>query len=542
MPEAPTMIAGRYRLGEAIGSGGMGRVWLAHDERLDRDVAIKEIVLPPGSEEDAAVARRRTLREARAAARLNHHGVVGVYDVFEADGKPWIVMEHVPSRSLKEIVQEDGPLDDRQAAVIGLEILEALRAAHKAGVQHRDVKPANVLIADDGRVVLTDFGIATIEGDGLITSSGQQLHASLDYMAPERAQEGEATEAADLWSLGATLYDAVEGRAPFHRASAVGTLTAIAADPPDPMERAGALAPVIDGLLKKNPGERLTSADAGRLLQAAAEGKSKVARATAAPIAPARKDQDPPGGRPGPARPLIIGAAAVAVVLVVTLVAFVLTRPDGTGDTPGDNIAAPGPTASAGTPSAGPSDAPASQAVQPSPVGAPTPSPTGQAAGGGENAGGSGEGSGRPQLPQGWRDYTDPTGFKVYVPNGWTQSQDGTMVYFTGPTGRVLGVDQTNTPKADPVADWSEQRDTRIADGDFPGYSEVKIVAVDYFQKAADWEWTYDSQFGRVHVNNRGVVTSPTQAYGIYWQTPESDWNAANKDLQLIFDSFVPKP
>ena len=263
------MIAGRYRLGEAIGSGGMGRVWRAHDERLDRDVAIKEIVLPPGTEEDAAVARRRTLREARAAARLNHPGVVAVYDVFEADGKPWIVMEHVPSRSLKEIVQEEGPLDDRQAAEIGLQVLEALGAAHKAGVQHRDVKPANVLIADDGRVVLTDFGIATIEGDGLVTCSGQQLHASLDYMAPERAQEGEATEAADLWSLGATLYDAVEGRAPFHRASAVGTLTAIAADPPDAMERAGALAPVIDGLLKKNPGERLSSADAGRLLQAA---------------------------------------------------------------------------------------------------------------------------------------------------------------------------------------------------------------------------------------------------------------------------------
>ncbi|GAB7038447.1 MULTISPECIES: serine/threonine-protein kinase [Catenuloplanes] len=540
MPEAPTMIAGRYRLGEAIGSGGMGRVWLAHDERLDRDVAIKEIVLPPGSEEDAAVARRRTLREARAAARLNHPGVVGVYDVFEADGKPWIVMEHVPSRSLKEIVQQDGPLDDRQAAMIGLEILEALKAAHKAGVQHRDVKPANVLIADDGRVVLTDFGIATIEGDGLVTSSGQQLHASLDYMAPERAQEGEATEAADLWSLGATLYDAVEGRAPFHRSSAVGTLTAIAADPPDAMERAGALAPVIDGLLRKNPGERLSSADASRLLQAAAEGKAKVARASAAPVAPSRKDQDPSTVRPGPARPVIIGAAAVAVLLVVALVTFIAMRPDGTTETPDDTAAAPGPAASADAPSSVPSDAPASPTAEPSPTGAATPSPTGAAAGGGDNGGGSGAGR-RPQLPAGWRDYTDPTGFKVYVPNGWAQSQEGTMVYFRSNNGRVLGIDQTDQPRPDPVADWSAQRDTRRAGGEFPGYSEVKIAEVDYFQKAADWEWSYDSDFGRVHVNNRGVVTSPNQAYGIYWQTMESDWAAANRDLQLIFDSFVPR-
>ncbi|MDR7275034.1 serine/threonine-protein kinase [Catenuloplanes atrovinosus] len=541
MPEAPTMIAGRYRLGEAIGSGGMGRVWLAHDERLDRDVAIKEIVLPPGSEEDAAVARRRTLREARAAARLNHPGVVGVYDVFEADGKPWIVMEHVPSRSLKEIVQQDGPLDDRQAAVIGLDILEALQAAHKAGVQHRDVKPANVLIADDGRVVLTDFGIATIEGDGLITSSGQQLHASLDYMAPERAQEGEATAAADLWSLGATLYDAVEGRAPFHRSSAVGTLTAIAADPPDPMERAGALAPVIDGLLKKNPGERLSAAEATRLLQAAADGK--VARATAAPVAPAKPDHKPATVRTTPRRPLLIGAAVV-LVLVVALVAFIALRPDGTtGPGTGDNVAADPTGTAAGAPSAVPSDDPAPPSAEPTLTGAANPSPSGGAApGGGSEGDGTEGGGGRPQLPQGWRDYTDPTGFKVYVPNGWTRSQEGTEVYFTGSNGRVLLIDQTNEPKPDPVADWNSQRDYRVGRGEFPGYTEVKIVAVDYFQKAADWEWLYNESYGRVHVNNRGVITAPDQAYGIYWQTNEADWAASQSDLQLIYESFVPRP
>jgi eukaryotic-like serine/threonine-protein kinase len=530
------MIAGRYRLGEEIGSGGMGRVWRAHDERLDRDVAIKEIVLQTGSEEDAAVARRRTLREARAAARLNHPGVVAVYDVFEADGKPWIVMEHVPSRSLKEVVQEDGPLEDRQAAVIGLQILEALEAAHRAGVQHRDVKPANVLITEDGRVVLTDFGIATIEGDALVTSSGQ-LHVSLDYMAPERAQEGQATDASDLWSLGATLYDAVEGHAPFHRASAVGTLTAIAVDPPDPMERPTGLAPVIAGLLQKDPSKRLSSAEAGKLLQAVADGKG--ARAAAAPVAPPKKDQKQPGVRTtGAPRPALLVAAGV-VIVVLALVAFVLLRPDGsTGPTNDDNVAGQ-QTGTAG-PTPVPSGAPASAsepaAPSPSAAAPATPTPTPTTGGGGE------ANEGRPQLPAGWKDYKDPTGFSVYVPNGWVQSQAETMVYFRANNGRVLGVDQSPTPKPDPVADWRSQSAFRVGRGDFPGYSEVKIVAVDYFQKAADWEWEYNEPAagGRVHVNNRGLVTSPTQAYAIYWQTNSSDWAASQQDLQLVYDSFIP--
>ncbi len=526
------MIAGRYRLGEEIGSGGMGRVWRAHDERLDRDVAIKEIVLQSGNEEDAAVARRRTLREARAAARLNHPGVVAVYDVFEADGKPWIVMEHVPSRSLKEVVQEDGPLEDRQAAVIGLQILEALSAAHRAGVQHRDVKPANVLITEDGRVVLTDFGIATIEGDALVTSSGQ-LHVSLDYMAPERAQEGQATEASDLWSLGATLYDAVEGHAPFHRASAVGTLTAIAVDPPDPMERPTGLATVINGLLQKDQSKRLTAAEAGKLLQAVAD--RKVARASAAPIAPVRKDPKQPGVRSGAPRPALLTAAA-AVVVALALVAFLFLRPDGSGDATNDKTATGATPSGAASPV--PSDAPASDpaaATPPTETGPATdPTPTGVS---GE---GDGDGGGRPQLPAGWKDYKDPTGFSVYVPNGWAQSQVETMVYFRGNNGRVLGIDQTKTPKPDPVADWRSQSQFRVNRGDFPGYSEVRIAEVDYFRKAADWEWEYNADGGRVHVVNRGVITSPTQAYGIYWQTGSGDWAAAQQDLQLIFDSFVP--
>src|SRR4029453_5483495 len=173
------------------------------------------------------------LREARAAARLSHPNVVQVYDMFEADGRTWIVMEYVASRSLQEALKADGPLAPRRVAEIGLALLAAVHAAHHAGVRHRDVKPANVLLARDGRIVLTDFGIATIEGDGLVTSSGLVL-GSVAYMSPERVRQGSAGPASDLWSLGATLYTAVEGRSPYQRPSEIEILTALAADEPDP--------------------------------------------------------------------------------------------------------------------------------------------------------------------------------------------------------------------------------------------------------------------------------------------------------------------
>jgi serine/threonine protein kinase len=209
MSASPTLVAGRYRLIEPLGVGGMGRVWRARDEILSRDVAVKEIIPPEellARERDGI--RRRTLREARAAARLSHPNVVRVYDVFEADDRPWIVMEYVPSRSLMEVLAEDGPLSPERAAAIGLGVLAALRAAHRAGVMHRDVKPSNVLLGDDGRVVLTDFGIATVEGDSTVTRTGLVL-GSPAYISPERAREGLAGPASDLWSLGATLYAAV---------------------------------------------------------------------------------------------------------------------------------------------------------------------------------------------------------------------------------------------------------------------------------------------------------------------------------------------
>ncbi|HLL69323.1 MAG TPA: protein kinase [Micromonosporaceae bacterium] len=272
MSASSPLVAGRYRLGESLGVGGMGRVWRAWDETLGREVAVKEIILPAelmADERDAV--RRRTLREARAAARLTHHNVVRVYDVIEADERPWIVMEYVPSRSLHDVIRADGPLDPERVAEIGLGVLAALRAAHRAGVQHRDIKPGNVLLAEDDRVVLTDFGIATVEGDTAVTRPGLVL-GSPAYIAPERARNGVTGPASDLWSLGATLYTAVEGHSPYERPSAVETLTALASAEPDPPQRAGVLEPVLTGLLRKRPEDRIGMDETERRLRVAAAG------------------------------------------------------------------------------------------------------------------------------------------------------------------------------------------------------------------------------------------------------------------------------
>jgi eukaryotic-like serine/threonine-protein kinase len=264
------VVAGRYRLIEPIGRGGMGTVWRALDDVLRREVAVKEITASAGltgADRDAFTAR--TFREARAAGRLSHPGVAAVYDVFEEDGLLWIVLELVPSRTLGSIVRDEGPLPPRRVAEIGAQVLAALRAAHSAGVLHRDVKPENVLIAHDGRAVLTDFGIAALEDDSPMTRTGI-LIGTPAFMAPERASGATAQRASDLWSLGVTLFHAVEGRTPFERAHPLATLAAVTYEQPDPALLAGPLAPIIHGLLVKDPARRMTAEEAEPLLLAVA--------------------------------------------------------------------------------------------------------------------------------------------------------------------------------------------------------------------------------------------------------------------------------
>jgi tRNA A-37 threonylcarbamoyl transferase component Bud32 len=267
------LIAGRYRLADSIGSGGMGRVWRAHDEVLHRTVAVKELTAALYvSDSDRAVLLARTRAEARAAARINHSAVVTVHDVLEHDGRPWIVMELVEGNSLADEVKERGRVEPREAARIGLWVLRALRAAHSAGVLHRDVKPGNVLLGKDGRVLLTDFGIAQIEGDSTITRTGEVV-GSVDYLAPERVRGHDPGPSSDLWALGATLYTAVEGRSPFRRTSPLSTMQAVVEEEAAETRHAGALGPVISALLRKEPDRRPGAEEAEQLLAEAAEGR-----------------------------------------------------------------------------------------------------------------------------------------------------------------------------------------------------------------------------------------------------------------------------
>ena len=263
------VIAGRYRLKEPIGRGAMGTVWCGWDEVLDREVAVKELRISDSlPEEERAKAYQRTHREARTAARLSHPGLVTVFDVAEEDGCPWIVMELVHARSLDQIIAQDGPLSPPRAADAGRQLLAALATAHAAGVLHRDVKPSNVMLTENGRAVLTDFGIATFQGDPRLTQTGMVM-GSPGFTAPERIQGNSATPASDLWSLGATLYAAVEGHGPFDQAGgAITTMSAIINTDPPTAPIAAGLGAVIDGLLRRNPAERPDAATAARMLGA----------------------------------------------------------------------------------------------------------------------------------------------------------------------------------------------------------------------------------------------------------------------------------
>ncbi|MCL8016751.1 serine/threonine-protein kinase [Streptomyces sp. AS02] len=277
------VIGGRYRLVERIGSGGMGTVWRALDELVEREVAVKQPRLP-GDPQDAAHQRaaHRLYREARAAARVDHPAAVAIHDVVVEDGLPWIVMELVRGESLHEVLQR-GPLPPAETARIGLAVLGALRAAHDVGIVHRDVKPANVLLGapplsnslkrghPHRRVVLTDFGIAHIQGEESLTVSGEFI-GSLEFIAPERMSGRGAGPASDLWSLGVLLYAAVEGWSPFRRTTLESTLAAIlAADPPEP-KQAGPLGSLIVRLLEKDPDRRPDAEEGGAVLEAVAEG------------------------------------------------------------------------------------------------------------------------------------------------------------------------------------------------------------------------------------------------------------------------------
>ncbi|MFF3346985.1 serine/threonine-protein kinase [Streptomyces sp. NPDC002779] len=399
---AGRLLAGRYRVLAQLGRGGMGVVWRALDEVLGREVAVKELRTytdTAGPELDGL--RLRMQREARAAARVRHPAVVAVHDVTEVDGRPLIVMELVDGPSLDDVLRERGTLDAREAAGIGAKVMDALAAAHRAGVLHRDVKPGNILLDRSGRVLLTDFGIATMEdpGDGSathLTRSGE-LVGSLDYLAPERAQGARPGPASDVWALGATLYAAVEGSSPFRRTSTFSTLTAIVSEPLPEPHRAGPLAPVLQRLLDKRPEGRPEAEEARDLLQAVADSGDTPTTTLRGPVrtateahrlpaphgpaeAPTTTAARPAGGR----RRALLAAAAVLLVLAAAGTTVALLNggdePEAAGHpAPTVTPAAPTPTDKADGKSPTPSSSP-SRSAEPSP----TPSKT--AAGDGATA------------------------------------------------------------------------------------------------------------------------------------------------------------
>ena len=314
MSEQRDLLAGRYRLHHRIGSGGMGHVWLAWDERLSRAVAIKQLRavtdLPEG---EADVAHRRAMREARITARLEHPNAVPVFDVVDHEGQPCLVMQYVPSRSLHEILRAEGTLAPVRVAKVGAEIAAALAAAHAAEIVHRDVKPGNILITDDGTALITDFGISRAFGDVSLTSTGM-LTGTPAYLAPEVARGARSTPASDVFSLGSTLYAAVEGTPPFGAGeNPMALLHQVASGRINPPQLAGALSTVLEAMLDADPERRPTMQQASEALSrlvadVATPTPRGVERAASTRVLPVATDDSRDGEREGRA----LGAPAAA--------------------------------------------------------------------------------------------------------------------------------------------------------------------------------------------------------------------------------------
>jgi serine/threonine protein kinase len=284
----PELIAGRYRVQREVGRGGMGSVWLCHDERLGREVALKLVGGLPG---ESSIHLARALREARHSAALSHPNVVAIFDALEEGDQVWLVMEYVPSRTLDQIVREDGPMDPRPAACIGADVADGLAAAHELGTVHRDVKPSNVLVrADDGRALIADFGIARTVGQEQLTRSGL-VTGTPTYFAPELARGQEPSPASDVWALGVTLYVAVEGEAPYaDQANAIAVLNTIASTPPPEPTRAGPLTTALHRMLDADPETRWSMARSAAALREVA----------VSPVLPPVDDPAPPAVDPTP--------------------------------------------------------------------------------------------------------------------------------------------------------------------------------------------------------------------------------------------------
>ncbi|MDX3133405.1 serine/threonine-protein kinase [Streptomyces europaeiscabiei] len=571
------LVAGRYRLTEQIGRGGMGTVWRAGDEVLDRQVAVKRLhVQPHLSPDDLVTLYERTRREARSAARIAHPNVIVVHDVVDdrdgradghvdgvrggheggtGDGRPCIVMEYVPAPTLADVLTDGRTLPPEEAARIGLGMVAALRAAHTAGVLHRDVKPGNVLLGAEGRVVLTDFGIAMTADASTLTKTGEMV-GSIHYMAPERIRGRKPGPASDLWALGATLYQAVEGRPPFRRLTAMEAAYAIAVDPLEPLKQGGALAPLIEALLAKDPADRPTTEQTERALRAVVSGETTTAlpwhadggtfggeadrgaveevtgsvvrqthrnsgRATggesgrssgqgtrggAIPVGPEpdgdgtfrRKGRDQGQGR-GRRLSRLPVAIAVAVTVAATVAGATLyVRSNPGGDT------APNSENSSSTPS-----------YSPSPV------------------------------PNGFHLVTEKgLGVSFPVPDGWkAEKRTSGEVVYTDETGLVrLAIGVVDPAGSHPMAHFKDiEANTKV---NYPtSYRKLRMQKTTFRgQPAAVWEFTFQGRARAFRAIDLGYGREGEREYDIYLSAPDADWDTYRPTFDKITDGFMVSP
>ncbi|KIZ18987.1 serine/threonine-protein kinase, partial [Streptomyces natalensis] len=563
MSDLGRLVAGRYRLLERVGRGGMGTVWRAEDEVLGRHVAVKKLHVPPHLQDDEIQKLyERTRREARSAARITHPNVIVVHDVVDDEGLPCIVMEYIPSVTLSDVLKRQGALPAGEVARIGRVMAAALRAAHAAGVLHRDVKPANVLLGNDGRIVLTDFGIAVESGTPSLTKTGE-LVGSIQYLAPERLRTGiaEPGPACDLWSLGATLYLAVEGRHPFQRDTPIETAYAIAVDAYEPPRNAGHLAPVIDGLLVKEPARRMDADEAERLLGGAVGviGAVGAGAGMGAGVASGTASGAGAGAGTGAWTAAWTGAGAGtgtgagAGTGTGTGTVEPPTRPEPVTTTPAAApVATPATPATSATPARGgkrsnrtalwcasaavvaaavtggvllwPEEGAASTTPQASPSHpatdspSPTPSPP-------------------PPLPAGYHLRKAGQGFSVPVQDGWKRKiVPGGEIAYVDPSERVaLRVDVVEFAGSDPLQHWhdTEEAQTRR---DNPGYERVRMGPTTFRGRPAGyWEFTFNGRLREYRAVEIAFSGTDGTQYVVYLSAPNAQWTT----YRPVFDTTV---
>ncbi|MFG3226668.1 protein kinase [Kitasatospora sp. NPDC048194] len=570
--EAERLLAGRYELGERLGRGGMGTVWRAWDRMLDREVAVKELTVNHLPEEDLQILHARMKREASAAARIKHPGVITVHDVLEQDGRPWIVMELVDGRSLADVISQDGTLPPRAAAEVGSQVLAALHRGHQLGVLHRDVKPANVLLErGTGRVVLLDFGIAKYEGSTELTRPGD-LVGSPDYLAPERAQGQRPGPASDLWGLGATLYAAVEGQSPFRRDSPITTLAAVVDEPLPESRRAGPLGPVLAALMAKDPAERPSADEAARMLAEVQAGHTMGLKSVAPVRMPTQSvpvvdrsevtegAAEPPvegSEEPTEPRPVRAGTADTPAVPAVAESASTTPQAHAAVGTPVAHTVAParGPAKRRGrmklvavavavgllaalatffatrhvvdTPDAGTTPTGPAETTEPEP---------------------SSTADSEASAPGGYHWVDDPAGFRFPLPTGtpaWQRitGTDNNQIFYS-PDGKVhylqfaVTVGQSIKP-----LDHMRQMEATVSKS-LKDYKQHRLAsAAVNGHEAAVWEFSYLAQGGgRRRAIEAEFIDEDGTAYAIYSSSPDkgNEWNEAEQRFTTVLNHFTP--